>query len=636
MSKKVVTTSLGLVFALSLAACDDRGNNETPDPTPTPVDETSFTVRVENLSGSSFVPTPFAPGVWAAHSTEVALFEVDKADSGQGLEALAEDGASAGLSGAVTADVDRGAMFDAIVPGGDQSFTITTTKKDSVLSFATMFVESNDVFLAPEPKGIPLFDTDGAPLAERDVTSLLRLWDAGTEANQAPGFGVDQAPRQAAANTGGQEGVVRRFSDNTRAVPAAQSIASIAVTETGGAFTITVTNTSADNKAITTPLAPMFFATHDAGFSIFTEDAAATNAGLQPLAEDGSPDDLVTSAGNLTTTGTVGDTGAGAGPGGTHVIDVTPTAAFPNLSIASMVVESNDLFIAFPPAGVALLDGGGNPRPVADVQAEMNRVLAIWDAGTERNEAIGAGSTQAPRQAAGNTGAADDDDTVRRYGDSANDLAKLIASGFLSVEVSVEGADVTVTLNNNSDDENVPYEATLAPLVSVLHDGTTALFTEGGAASAELQTLAEDGAADDLATLVSGTVEGPIAAGSSRSFTVTTTATDHFLNFAAMIVPSNDTFISLGPTGVDLFDGSGNLLTPNQIEAAIEVAVGAWDAGTEANQAGGAGPDQAPRQTAANTGAAEGNGLVRLLDDPIWLYPEVADIVRVTITPVSN
>jgi len=39
MSKKVVTTSFGLVLALSLAACDDRGTNQTPDPTaPTPVE----------------------------------------------------------------------------------------------------------------------------------------------------------------------------------------------------------------------------------------------------------------------------------------------------------------------------------------------------------------------------------------------------------------------------------------------------------------------------------------------------------------------------------------------------------------------------------------------------------------------
>ena len=634
MSKKVVTTSFGLVLALSLVACDDRGTNQTPDPpAPPAVDETSFTVRIENLSGSSAIPTPFAAGAWAAHSADdVAFFDVDKADSGQGLEALAEDGAAVGLSGAVTAAVDRGATFDAIVPGGDLEFTITTTQKDSVLSFATMFVESNDVFLAPEPKGIPLFDENGDPLAERDVTSLLSLWDAGTEANQAPGFGVDQAPRQAAANTGGAEGVVRPFSDSTRAVPAAQSIASITVSETGGAFTITVSNDSADNKAISTPLAPMFFATHNTSFSLFTEDAAAIHAELETLAEDGNPSALVTAAGLLATTDTVNQTGSPAGPGATHEFTVTPTAAHPNLSIASMVGESNDLFIAFPPAGVALFG-----RTAAEVETDMNRVLAIWDAGTERNQAIGAGSTQAPRQGAGNTGAADPDNTVRRYGDAANDLADLVRSGFLAVTAEVNGDQVTITLENNSDSASAPYEADLSSLISILHDGTTSLFTVGSAASAELQKLAEDGAADDLATLVSGTIEGGLSTvDGTLSFTVTTTETNHFLNFAAMIMPSNDTFIALGGTGIDLFNGRGELLTPNQIEAAIETALRAYDAGTEANQAGGAGPDQPPRQAAANTGAAEGNGLVRLLDDPIWLYPDVADLVRVTITPVTN
>jgi len=56
----------------------------------------------------------------------------------------------------------------------------------------------------------------------------------------------------------------------------------------------------------------------------------------------------------------------------------------------------------------------------------------------------------------------------------------------------------------------------------------------------------------------------------------------------------------------------------------------AYDAGTELNQAGAAGPSMAgttlagiPLQAAPNTGAADGNGLVRLLVSPVWTYPSV-------------
>jgi hypothetical protein len=40
------------------------------------------------------------------------------------------------------------------------------------------------------------------------------LWDAGTEVNQAPGIGADQAPRQKMTNTGADEnGVVHVVKD---------------------------------------------------------------------------------------------------------------------------------------------------------------------------------------------------------------------------------------------------------------------------------------------------------------------------------------------------------------------------------------------------------------------------------------
>jgi hypothetical protein len=67
-----------------------------------------------------------------------------------------------------------------------------------------MFGQSNDLFYGPGSKGIALFDKGGNPVSG-DVTRDVVLWDAGTEINQEPGFGPDQAPRQPAPNTGAGE-----------------------------------------------------------------------------------------------------------------------------------------------------------------------------------------------------------------------------------------------------------------------------------------------------------------------------------------------------------------------------------------------------------------------------------------------
>ena len=62
-----------------------------------------------------------------------------------------------------------------------------------------MFVQSNDwVFATPED-GLSYDDLSG------DITDLLVLIDAATEADQPVGEGADQAPRQAGPNTGADD-----------------------------------------------------------------------------------------------------------------------------------------------------------------------------------------------------------------------------------------------------------------------------------------------------------------------------------------------------------------------------------------------------------------------------------------------
>jgi len=182
----------------------------------------TFMVRIENVStGSTLMlsngetaPAPHSPGVWTITHLLNPLFKVGRFDMGLGLEAQAEDGdptmlamsmednhqvISSGVFNTPVGDAGPGPA----TPGKAYEFEITAMPGDH-FSFTSMFGQSNDLFYAPGWFGIPLFDRWGAPV-NGDVTSYIKLWDAGTEVNQEPGLGADQAPRQSAPNTGESE-----------------------------------------------------------------------------------------------------------------------------------------------------------------------------------------------------------------------------------------------------------------------------------------------------------------------------------------------------------------------------------------------------------------------------------------------
>ena len=208
--------------------------------------ETWFRVRIENISDDSALPSPFAPGVWAVHSAADPLFTANTVDRGLGLEAIAEDGDPSSLATALAgqAGIETSGVFNTpvgsggpgpLLPGQAYEFTFSTTLTTTRLSLATMLVQSNDIFVSPDGQGIPLFGPGGTLLiGERDVTNAFMFWDAGTELNEAPGMGPNQAPRQAGPDTGAAEGVVSPFSNTTRGLPLASGIADVSVTETGG------------------------------------------------------------------------------------------------------------------------------------------------------------------------------------------------------------------------------------------------------------------------------------------------------------------------------------------------------------------------------------------------------------------
>ncbi|MEH0153047.1 spondin domain-containing protein [Limibacter armeniacum] len=158
----------------------------------------------EFLEANTGYVSPLAPGVWVIHeSGTMPLFEESAADFGEGLEGLAEDGTPADLLNSVqTKDgVRQSGIFNTpngagnpgpLLPGNTYSFTFDAEEGD-YLSFATMLVETNDLFYAPMEMGIDLASI--STTVATDITSMVMLWDAGTEVNEFPGAGISQPLR---------------------------------------------------------------------------------------------------------------------------------------------------------------------------------------------------------------------------------------------------------------------------------------------------------------------------------------------------------------------------------------------------------------------------------------------------------
>ena len=420
----VVLTLLALsVLVLSgIAAQDDM------------MEDTSFTVTIENIS---------AP----ASTTEVFNTPVGEEEPGPAL------------------------------PGTAYAFSFTADP-GQYLSFTTMLVQSNDLFFAPDPAGIALYDMDGAPL-QGDITDLVLLWDAGTEVNEEPGVGENQAPRQSGPDTGDDENGTVELIDNIDdmySYPAVADTIAVNLAYEDGTFTLTVENVSGDSE-LATPLAPGVFAVHGPFNFLFAEHVAAS-AGIEAMAEDGnaailaeeatafrlasplapgvfavhSPDVALFTAGDapsagleaLAEDGNAGiladEIGMGEGILSSGVFNTPvgagePGPAFPGdvyefsfsasagdyLSFATMLVQSNDLFFAPDPAGIALFDMDGSP-----VEGDVTMLVPLWDAGSEVNEEPGVGENQAPRQSGPNTG--DDEMGTVTLIDEVDDMYQYPAS----------------------------------------------------------------------------------------------------------------------------------------------------------------------------------------------------------------
>ncbi len=351
-------------------------------------------------------------------------------------------------------------------PGDSFSFEFDAAPGSS-LSFATMFVPSNDYFFSPSENGIELYDSSGSPVSA-DVTDQIMLWDAGTEENQEPGTGSEQPLMNGgnANDTPDSNSNVRLAADTFSNLPAVSDVVRVTVRHLDGTtFRAIIENVSTEGTLVhssggssavpltppfwvvhtaaaplftngqsdrgdglellaetgspaalaaaigartglTSPIAPGAFAVHNVDSVLFGSGVAVLENGLESLAEDGSPAALGSalesvhgvSASGVFTNPVGSDSAAPAFPGDSYSFEIEAVAG-DRLSLASMLVQSNDLFYAPSGTGIELFDESGSP-----ISGDVTSQFLLWDAGTEVNQIPGVGADQAPRQSGPNTG----------------------------------------------------------------------------------------------------------------------------------------------------------------------------------------------------------------------------------------
>lgn len=164
--------------------------------------------------------------------------------------------------------------------------------------------------------------------------------------------------------------------------------------------------TASNGTKFSVALSPGLWVVHEMEVRLYKEGVAAST-GLERQAEDGDPGELVKQLMAREHSGMqhgvfntpVGASGPGPiGPGAVYEFTVTGKPGM-KLSMTMMFGQSNDWFYAPAAHGISLFDNG---KPVS---GDVTSKFMLYDAGTEKDEEIGIGPNQGPRQAAPNTGA---------------------------------------------------------------------------------------------------------------------------------------------------------------------------------------------------------------------------------------
>ncbi|WP_419812480.1 spondin domain-containing protein [Bacterioplanoides sp.] len=184
-------------------------------------------------------------------------------------------------------------------------------------------------------------------------------------------------------------------------------------------------------------------------------------------------------------------------------------------------------------------------------------------------------------------------------------IKKLATAVGLIAAATAAHAELEITLTNAT--QGVYF----TPVFAAAHSNTFKLFTAGEEASDQLEEMAEGGDISGLVTLATnasanvsdggdsgapGASNGPVAPGEIKTFTIKPDAGNEYLSLAAMLLPTNDGFVTLNNWKIPTEPGT------------YTVNLNAYDSGTEYNdELASSQPNPPFLMTFGNPG---GNGVV--------------------------
>jgi hypothetical protein len=338
-------------------------------------------------------------------------------------------------------------------------------------------------------------------------------------------------------------------------------------------YLVTIENLT-DGQPFTPPVA----ATHKRRTNVWSSGEAAS-AGVQALAENGGVPDLVAELGANPKVGNVAVADGAVLPGESVTFEVTSARGNRRLSIASMLICTNDGFTGVD--SIRLPGRGGVPTEI---------YANAYDAGTEMNTEV-FGDLVPPCGPL--TGA--HDGTIGT-GMSNTDLAE---GDVIGIHTTVNGvgdllpvhdwvdpvAKITVTRIDNAaiyDVKVVNYSSgqPLTPPVVTTHRNNFDLFKTGEAASTGIQGLAENGNVPGLIGEIAGNsgvatidaASGPVVGGEHTRIKVYAPRNARRFSFASMLICTNDGFSALNSEKL-----------PRSAGETIWYNANSYDAGTEIN-----------------------------------------------------
>ncbi len=174
-----------------------------------------------------------------------------------------------------------------------------------------------------------------------------------------------------------------------------------------------------EETGITVPLSPGAFAVYTGANPMFTANQTFPNNGIEGIAEDGTPGEMATfleSEANVSASGAFAQPdGASENgpllPGNSYSFSFSAEEG-ESMNLATMFVQSNDLFYALGADGIALFQNG------SPISGDVTSSVSLWDAGTEANEEPGIGANQVIRQGGSDIGPADSNTNVRLVNDN--------------------------------------------------------------------------------------------------------------------------------------------------------------------------------------------------------------------------